>query len=61
MNFEFIYRDGDGNKHTDGVNEERARELLAPTSHNVDEAIRVMVENPGGQMNCNGGYLRYAR
>lgn len=58
--YEFVYRDRDGNRHVEAVDEARARALLEPTSHNVDEAIRVMRENPMGQMNCNGGYVRYA-
>ena len=59
--FEFVFRDSEGNRHVADADETTARELLRTTSRDVDEALRVLRENPNGQMNCEGGYLRHAR
>ena len=58
--YEVITRGEDGERVRTTVTEERVRELLARTSHKVDEAMRVLNENPGGQMNCTqGDYVTY--
>lgn len=60
--FEYVYRNLAGDRIVKEVDETQARIILIPTARdNVDEAVRVMKENPGGQMQCEGGYLRYAR
>ena len=59
--FEFVYRNAEDERVVEAVDEEAARKLLAPVSRDVDEAVRIIRENPTGQMNCEGGYLRYVR
>ena len=61
MKYEYVWRDAKDQKRSVEVTEEQVRIMLIPTSHDVGEAIRVMQQNPGGQMQCIGGYVRYAR
>lgn len=55
----YVQRDREGKRTEETVGEETARQLLAHHSRNIEEALRIVQENPNGMLACIGGYLRY--